>query len=238
MRRRHLAHRPPALSAGAALALLLCVGSAAAQTSGSVTLLSDYRFRGLSLSDGHPTAQLGLNYDSPQDWYAGAQLAGADLRERDMAQLMAYGGLARRLASGWSWEAGASLSHFSRAHDSEYGEWYAGVAAQRLGLRVYYSPHYLGRDLRTAYVEANGFYPLHEQFKLVAHAGALRYLPRGGADLPVRYDARLGVATTLGDWNMQLAWVAASSREPGEGASPYYTAPSKQALVLSVAYSF
>lgn len=238
MRRRHPAHQPPALSAGAALALLLCVGGAAAQTSGSVTLLSDDRFRGLSLSDGNPSAQLGLNYDSPQDWYAGAQVAGANLRERDMAQWTAYGGLARRLASGWSWEAGASVSHFSRAHDSDYGEWYAGLASERLGLRVYFSPHYFGRDLRTAYVEANGFYPLGEPLKLVAHAGALRYLPRDGADVPARYDARLGLAAALGDWNVQLAWVAASSRGPGEGASPYYAAPSKQVLVLSVAYTF
>lgn len=241
--RRHPAVQPPALRAGAALALglllpLLGMGGAAAQASGSVALLSDYRFRGLSLSDGASSAQLGLNYDSPQGWYAGAQAAGANLRERDMVQLTAYGGLARRLASGWSWEAGASASHFSRARDSDYGEWYAGLASERLGLRLYFSPHYFGRDLRTAYVELNGFEPLHGQLKLVVHAGALRYLPRDGADLPARYDARLGLAAALGDWNAQLAWVAASSRGPNAGASPYYAAPSKRALVLSVAYTF
>lgn len=221
-----------------ALALLLSVGGAVAQSSGSVTLLSDYRFRGLSLSDGRPTAQLGLNYDSPQGWYAGAQVAGANLRERDMTQLTAYGGLARRLASGWSWEAGASASRFSGARDSDYGEWYAGLASERVGLRLYFSPHYFGRDMRTAYVEANGFYPLGDSVKLVAHAGVLRYLPRDGADLPSRCDARMGLAAALGDWNVQLAWVAASSRGPSVGASPYYTAPSRQALVLSVAYAF
>ncbi|MBA5638037.1 hypothetical protein H3H37_13330 [Duganella sp. LX20W] len=238
MRRRHPAVQPPAVKAAVALSLLLCAGGAAAQTSGSVALQSDYRFRGLSLSDGDPSAQLGLNYDSPQGWYAGAQVAGANLRERDLAQLTAYGGLARRLASGWSWEAGASASQFSRAHDSDYGEWYAGLASERLGLRIYYSPHYFGRDLRTAYVEANSFYPLHDKLKLVAHGGVLRYLPHGGEDVPARYDARFGLAGAMGDWSIQLAWVAASSLGPGVGTSPYYTAPSKQALVLSVAFSF
>lgn len=238
MRRRHLPDPPPALSAAVALALLLSVGGAAAQASGSVALLSDYRFRGLSLSDGDPSAQLGLNYDSPQGWYAGAQAAGANLRERDMAQLTAYGGLARRLASGWSWEAGASASRFSRARDSDYGEWYAGLASERVGLRLYFSPHYFGRDMRTAYVEANGLYPLGDKLKLVAHGGALRYLPRDGDGPAARYDARLGLAAALADWNVQLAWVAASSGGSSVGASSYYTAPSRQALVLSVAYTF
>lgn len=231
------------MKAAAAPALLLLLpllgmAGAAAQTSGSVALQSDYRFRGLSLSDGQPSAQLGLNYDHPQGWYAGAQAACANLRERDLAQLTVYGGMARRLASGWSWEAGASASRFSRAHDSDYGEWYAGLASERLGVRLYVSPHYFGRDLRTAYAEANGFYPLHDKLKLVAHGGVLRYLPRDGADLPARYDARLGLAQSLDDWNVQLAWVAASSRGPSAGTSPYYTAPSKRAFVLSVAYSF
>jgi uncharacterized protein (TIGR02001 family) len=238
--RRHPAYQPPALNGALALALLLAAGGAAAQTSGSVTLLSDYRFRGLSLSDDAPSAQLGLNYDSPQGWYAGAQAAGANLRERGMVQLTAYGGLARRLASGWSWEAGASASGFTRSHDSDYTEWYAGLASERLGLRLYFSPRYFGRDLRTAYGEANGFYPVSDNVKLVLHGGALRYLPRDGADVPTRYDGRLGLAAALGDWNVQLAWVTASSRGPGTGAypSPYYAAPSRQALVLSVAYAF
>lgn len=239
--RRHPALQPPALNGALALALLLAAGGAAAQASGSAALVSDYRFRGLSLSDGHPSAQLGLNYDSPGGWYAGAQAAGANLRERDMVQLTAYGGLARRLASGWSWEAGASASGFTRSHDSDYMEWYAGLASERTGLRLYYSPRYFGRDLRTAYAEVNGFYPLHDKVRLVAHGGMLRYLPHAGDSdgLPARYDGRLGLAAALGDWNVQLAWVASSSRgSAGAAYPPSYYAPSRQALVLSVAYSF
>lgn len=240
--RRHPALQPPALNGVLALALLLAAGAAAAQASGSAALVSDYRFRGLSLSDGHPSTQLGLNYDSPGGWYAGAQAAGVNLRERDMVQLTAYGGLARRLVSGWGWEAGASASGFTRSHDSDYMEWYAGLASERTGLRLYYSPRYFGRDVRTAYAEVNGFYPLHDKVRLVAHGGVLRYLPRDSdsAGLPARYDGRLGLAAALGDWNVQLAWVAASSRG-GTGAaysSSYYAAPSRQALVLSVAYAF
>ncbi|HEU4845798.1 MAG TPA: TorF family putative porin [Burkholderiaceae bacterium] len=239
--RRHLALQPPALNGALALALLLAAGGAAAQASGSASLVSDYRFRGLSLSDGNPSAQLGLNYDSPGGWYAGGQAAGANLHERDMVQLTAYGGLAQRLASGWSWEAGASASGFTRRHDSDYTEWYAGLASERIGLRLYYSPRYFGRDMRTAYGEVNGFYPLHDKVKLVAHGGVLRYLPHAGdsAGLPARYDGRLGLAAALGDWNVQLAWVAASSRGSAGAAYPSADyAPSRQALVLSVAYAF
>src|SRR6266508_589758 len=57
------------LGAGAVLALFASV--AAAQISGTVNLVSDYRYRGTSLSDDKPAAQLGLTYDDASGWYAG-----------------------------------------------------------------------------------------------------------------------------------------------------------------------
>jgi hypothetical protein len=48
-------------------ALLSCT-SACAQVSGSATLLSDYRFRGVSLSDGQPAVQLGVAWERDDGW--------------------------------------------------------------------------------------------------------------------------------------------------------------------------
>ncbi len=53
------------------LCLALLSGNVAAQLSGTVSLLSNYRFRGISLSADEPAAQLGLAYDDAQGWYAG-----------------------------------------------------------------------------------------------------------------------------------------------------------------------
>ena len=38
----------------------------------NVGAVTDYRYRGISLSDDQPAAQLTLVYDAPRGWYAGA----------------------------------------------------------------------------------------------------------------------------------------------------------------------
>lgn len=232
---RHPACRPWSVIATAG-AVLLCAGTATAQVGGNIALLSDYRFRGVSMSDGHPVSQLTLNYDDPDSWYWGVQASGVNLHEQGGTQWIAYAGLARRLASGWSWEAGASRSVLPRDHGSDYGEWYAGLAAERLGFRLYFSPHYVGRDTRTLYAEMNGFHPLPGGFKLVAHIGVLRPLPHAGMEAAsMRRDGSLGLAAALGDWNAQLAWVASSGAAP---RSDHYVEAASRAVVLSAAYSF
>src|ERR1051325_11099552 len=56
-----------------ALAILLAlIGSnASAELSATASVLSDYRYRGVSLSRGDPAAQLGLVWDDPSGGYAG-----------------------------------------------------------------------------------------------------------------------------------------------------------------------
>ena len=56
----------------AALSLALVASNVSAQISGTASLVSNYRFRGISLSENKPAAQLGLTYDDVQGWYAGA----------------------------------------------------------------------------------------------------------------------------------------------------------------------
>lgn len=233
--------------------LLLAAGGAGAQTSGSVALSSDYRWRGESLSDGRAASQLAVNYDNAAGWYGGAQLASVRLRERDGAQAIAYAGLARRLASGWSWEAGASATVHSRDHASDYREGFVGLAGERLGVRLSLAPRYLGRDLRSAYLELNGFQPVHERLKLIAHLGLLHPLSQGaGPQQRDNFDLRLGIAATLGDASLQLAWLARTRNAPRPSyadpsyATSAYSAPAPayagdaapDALVLSLSYSF
>ena len=124
----------------------------------------------------------------------------------------------------------------TRDHGSDYGEGYAGFAAERIGVRLYFAPHYFGRDMRTLYAEMNGFHPLQDGFKLVAHLGVLHPLSRAGMEAPgLRRDGSLGLAVALGDWNAQLAWVVSSGGAP---RSPYYVEAASRAVVLSAAYSF
>lgn len=233
------------------LACVLATPAALAQLSGSVAVLSDYRWRGLSLSDNRATPQLTLNYDSDAGWYAGAMASHARLQETGTAQLVAYGGYARRLAGGAGWEAGATQTIFTRTGSDNYAEAYAGVSGEQVSARLYYSPRYFGRAAHTLYAEANGFLRLGATLRLVGHAGLLRAL--GGADqigMPSghRADFRLGLAAQVGDIDLQLARVTrAAYRYPGYAGHAGYPSypgspPDKvrqgHAFVLSGSYAF
>jgi uncharacterized protein (TIGR02001 family) len=231
-------------SAGLLLGLACVLGapSAFAQLSGSAAVLSDYRFRGLSLNDDRPTPQLTLNYDRDDGWYAGAMASHAKLEETSTAQLVAYGGYARRLPGGVGWEAGVAQTVFTQLSADNYAEAYVGVSGEQVSARLYFSPRYFGRPVRTLYAEANGFLRLGETLRLVGHAGLLRAL--GGEDSigPLsghRFDFRLGLAAQVGDFDVQLARVTrAAYRYPSYPGYPPYVGPRPHAFVLSAAYSF
>lgn len=206
-------------------AALLAAPGARAQASASMTLASEYSARGVSLSDGRPAPQLSLAYDAAPGWYAGAFAAPRlSLGQRaGVTQLVAYGGYARRLASALSWEAGASSTSFRNASEYNYREVYAGLAADRVSARLYFSPSYYGDGGRAVYGELNGFYPLRERIRLSAHIGALR------ASAAHRADLRLAIGYDTGACNVQLAWLGRSGH--GDTAAP-------RAISLSATYSF
>ena len=217
-------------------ASLLAAHGAHGQTSASISLASEYSVRGVSLSNRLPAPQLSLAWDSAQGWYAGAFAAPRlNLGERsDVSQLVAYGGYAQRLASGLSWEAGASRTSFRNASEYSYSEVYAGLASDRLSGRLYLSPSYYGYGGRTAYAELNGFYPLRERIKLIAHIGTLHGLNGRAAESRDRIDMRLAIAFDTDACNVQLAWLGSTGIGPGAERE----VRSARALALSASYSF
>src|SRR5690349_14713061 len=119
-----------------ALAILLAlIGSeASAELSSTASFLSDYRYRGISLSRGDPAAQLGLAWDDPSGGYGGlfASSVRFGISPHRQVQIAPYAGYAWRLASGASAEVGADYSAFSGPDRYDYAEIYAGVAGEQL----------------------------------------------------------------------------------------------------------
>ena len=228
-----------------AFVLLATAGATRAQLGGSVSLQSDYRFRGLSLSDEKPSARLTLSLDDASGWYAGASVAGVRAEGERRAQLLLYGGRAARLGNGLTWDAGATSVHVAGSADTDYAELYAGLVGDRWTARVHFSPEYYGRSERTLYAEANAAQPLTSRWRLFGHAGALVRLdgagPAGGRQ--VRADVRAGVAAGVDAWDVQLAWVAVQSDNSagyygygyGSGSS---AARDRSAVVLGVSFAF
>jgi uncharacterized protein (TIGR02001 family) len=223
---------PPRRPKRAALLLaLLGAGCAAqAQTSGSIGLVSENSLRGLSLSDGKPALQLRIEHEGAAGWYGGGFASTVSLPGGYAhGQLVAYGGYVRRTPAGLAWELGASRTAFAGEHRFDYLETYAGVALERIGARLYFSPSYYGAG-RTAYLELSGNYPLGERLRLIAQAGMLRRLG-WEAGARQRIDLRLGIGADLGDYSLHLAWLA-RQRDPASRARL------AQALAAGAIYDF
>jgi uncharacterized protein (TIGR02001 family) len=229
---------PGALRAGVALLSLIATNSVFAQFSGDATVVSDYRYRGVSLSQGNAEPQVGVTYDSPAGWYAGGLAAGAKLADTNTEQIVAYGGYTRRISDTVSWDAGATNSSFARASYYDFAEAYVGLASENLSGRVYYSPSYFNQKTHTVYAEINAAWLLQENVHLLGHIGVLH--PVSGNDVPPsalssRYDARLGVSARIADCVAQVAWVALQKHATDY---PTYEDRNPHAVVFSLSYSF
>jgi uncharacterized protein (TIGR02001 family) len=220
--------------------LLVAANGAFAQVSGNATLVSDYRYRGVSLSQGKPEAQVDVGYDSSNGWYAGALASGVKLGYTDTEQFVAYAGYAGKFLSELNWEVGASDVHFAGKSEYNYVEEFAGLTSDHFNARIYLSPSYFDQETRTIYAELNAVYPFQDHFQLLAHIGLLHPLTGtvgspSSSEVASRYDGRVGVNAKVADWNVQLAWVALQKRST---QFHYYDDRNPHAIVLSVSYSF
>lgn len=214
----------------------LCAPLALAGVSGSVVLTSDYRFRGVTLSDGLPALQLDVDWSAPQGWYAGAFASSTRLAP-DYAsgvQWIGYAGYARRIDSRWNWDLGVDDAGFTRDHEYDYPEIHFGLVSAPLRVRLHYARHYFGQDAAAWYAEADGMHELDERWRLLAHVGVLRFegapMDRGSRD---RYDVRAGVGARFGAFDLQCAWVGTTGGEFYASGHPA-SAADRRGIVLTV----
>jgi uncharacterized protein (TIGR02001 family) len=207
----------------AALVLCACASGTAAQVSGTLSGVTDYRYRGNTLTDGRPAAQVGVTYDDPKGWYGG--VFGSTVRLKPPGgtssyfQAIVYGGYATHVTPGLSVELGGDYSAFVGANDLNYGELFIGAATESVSARVYYSPRYFGESSSAVYAEINATQPLLDRVRVFAHAGYLRYryespyglLPPRGESTERVIDGRVGVRIDLDPFQLEVAWVGVNN---------------------------
>lgn len=207
-----------------------------AAVSGTATLTSDYRFRGVSLSAEKPAAEFSLDYDHPAGGYAGAVLSTVQFAEpaRRTVGLFGYAGYVKRYGT-FNLEGGGSYATFTGNHEYDYPEIFAGVTTQRSSARLYFSRHYFGQ-VNTQYLEFNTTRPLHDQWVIVGHVGLL-HAPDGpgNRDRAYHYDVRVGLSLAIDNANVQLAWV---TTHRVSSWYPVTAAQQRHALILSLTRSF
>lgn len=201
--------------------LLACVlacpcGDARAEV--SFGIVSDFRYRGLSLTDGDPAVQAGFAWDHDAGWYAGVSAASTRIGGERGLQAVSWLGRAWRLDSGRSWETGIQQVAISN-HASDYGELYLGLVSDRWSARAYYQPDAFGNPGSAVYAEFDAGIPLGERWRLLGHLGAqwLGSDPGPYVDR-LHYDGRFGVGVAVGATHLHLQRVFTARR----GAYPAY----------------
>jgi len=199
-----------------AVALVLVAQAAHGQLSATIGVDSDYRYRGVSLSNSNPSARLTVNYEGADRWYAGASTTRAALTEHDSyLQLTAYAGWLAATLGRTSVELGVVGSHFVGSSGYDFAEGYIGLLANEWSARLYLSPDYYGRDIATAYVELNAHVPLDERARVFAHVGVLAPLQSVAGDAGrTRGDVSIGAGVVLRGWDLHVAAIAASRGGP------------------------
>lgn len=208
---------------------------------GSASIESDYRYRGVSLTDGKPALSLDISYDHDSGLYAGASAFGAP-SAHDSVQVGAteYVGYVARVSPRTAWDFGATHSEFemssAKRSSFEYTEIYTGVIKDHISAHVHYSPDYFGQGASTVYVDLDGAFRPSRRWRLFGHVGLLTPIevPASSGSHRERYDLRVGVASDFARGEVQLAW---TSTGPGP-AYPEGHSQDRAALVVAATFFF
>lgn len=196
-------------------ALMLLAGAANAQVSATVTLASDYDFRGISQSATDPALQASLDYATDNGWYAGAWASNVDFGDDTDYEINLYTGFAGGDEDGLFWDAGLIYYAFPDSSEYDFPEIYAGIGYGWLDGKLWYAQDYGGDetdgDTSAFYLEGNATFALPRDFSLQLHVG----LSTGdywddafGDDL---IDYSIGVGYTRGNFEFALKYIDAET---------------------------
>jgi uncharacterized protein (TIGR02001 family) len=191
----------------AAAALSLTAIAANAEITGTIGAVSDYDFRGVSLSAKDPALQGSLDYAHDSGLYAGIWGSNIDYGDDVDGDLEVdlYVGFANQINDDLGYDIGVVYYTYPGSDDVEdYPEFYAGLTYKWLELKQWYSNDNSGTDLDSFYTEANASFDLVENLSLGLHLG-YNY---GDIFEDVEYlDYSVGLTYTLGHFDLGLKYV-------------------------------
>jgi uncharacterized protein (TIGR02001 family) len=195
------------LRAIAAFLLMSATGLAHAQFSGTITAVSDYDFRGVSLSATDPALQGSIDWAHDSGLYVGAWASNIDYGDDVDGDIEVdlYAGFAGGAEDGLGWDAGIVFYTYPGSDDIEdYPEAYVGLTYNIVEFKQWYTNDYAGTDEDGLYSELNLTFELPAGFGLGVHAG-YNY---GDVFEDTEYiDYSVGVTYTLNNFNLELKWV-------------------------------
>jgi uncharacterized protein (TIGR02001 family) len=221
--------------------LMLSAAPARAEIGASLTLASQDRFRGYSVSDGYPAATLSLSYDDVAGPYfeASVMAAGTPSEGVQRYRFEENAGYALRIANGPTIDAGIVHADYSGyriyGQTAVFTEIYAGLITKHLSAHIHYAPNYFQRGVATFYSDVDGAVPLTPRIRLSAHYGLL-IQTQGSHEAAGRTarDWRIGAATELRNLTFELALASGAKKRSFYGDAK----DGGSALLFSVTAAF
>lgn len=217
--------------------MALASGAYAGELSGSVSLASQYIYRGQALSDGNPAVQAGLDYEHDSGFFAGAWTSTVDQHSRfitryvELDYYVGYHYAARAPVS-----LAATLMRYTYPgqeglYDYDYTEALVSLSLfERLSLEYAYSDEVYGFDSIGRHMELRYDHPVASAWVISAGAGSndLRDL---GVSRYLHWD--VGASARFSRLTVDLRWY---DNEIPDGFIGRLSAGSKIVLTLTAAF--
>jgi uncharacterized protein (TIGR02001 family) len=216
--------------------LAAAAGIAHADVTSTITVTTDYDFRGISQSAGDPALQASLDWSGDSGLSAGIWASNVDFgpgTDSDV-EIDLYGGYSMSLSDDLSWDVGGVYYLYQGdGDDIDYLELSTGLSYKSFSTKLWFSPDFVNSDESAWYIEANYSFALPQDFSLDLHAGYNfgDYWKLAGAEY---FEYSIGVSKTLGNFDLNLKWVDGSDYAPGDFSRSQPNS-SKGAVIFSVA---
>lgn len=222
----------------AALALAAVAAPLArAEVSSTITLTTDYDFRGITQSALDPALQASLDWSTESGFYLGAWVSNVDFGRTAKADFEwdVLGGYRGSIGEDGGFDIGYVQYNFNPSGDKvDFGEAYVGLSYKAVSAKFWYSDDFSNSGKSASYFEVNGSLPLPNDFGIALHAGysSGKYWDAGPDGAYTDYS--IGLTKSLGKVNLALKWIDGSDLAATNG-TPGKVFSSEGKLQLSVA---
>lgn len=225
------------LSQGVATILLMAAGAAAhAEISSTVTVTSDYDFRGITQTGQDPALQASLDY-SKGAFYTGAWASNVDFDTEGNVEVDLYAGFAG--GETFPWDVGMVWYTYPGSDGEllDYPEFHASLGYKWIEGKLWYTSNMWGSSENAMYYEANANFELPAGFGLGVHGGYSDGEFWDDSFDGGYFDYSVGVSYTLGHFDLNLKWVDGSDLEALDG-TPGDFSSSEARAIFSVSTTF
>jgi uncharacterized protein (TIGR02001 family) len=215
------------------LALVAASGTARGEVTSTITIASDYDFRGITQTGLDPAFQASLDWEGESGLYAGLWGSNIDFGEDAYGvpgdedyvasvdlnvEVDLYAGYAGSFTEDLGYDVGATYYKYlgdddNGLNDFDYTELYAGVDWKILSTKLWYAWDYGNSGESAWYLEGNASIPIPLEFSVELHAGynGGDYWDKeevsGGSEF---VDWSVGLARSVGHFDFVLSYIDGS----------------------------